>query len=222
MNYYIGMVPCSDELYHYGVKGMKWGIRRYQNEDGTYTAAGRRRYAYDRDINDKSRLNIAKIRTGEARRRLDVAKRNNSTNSTRIAELQGRVRSAKRNEKLAKSIDKGAKRAAKGETIGGNNLKRILSIGAAYYGSRLMTKYLNKRLSLLSQSGRYTLRHKQVAGVINKCFGYTLLSAAGIYSIKKTIDNMNIRSYYTARAQGDSSIKRTGSTEYKDRVNSSR
>ena len=32
------------ELYHYGIKGQKWGIRRFQNPDGTLTAAGRKRY----------------------------------------------------------------------------------------------------------------------------------------------------------------------------------
>lgn len=32
------------ELYHYGTKGQKWGVRKYQNEDGTLTAEGRKRY----------------------------------------------------------------------------------------------------------------------------------------------------------------------------------
>lgn len=34
-------------LYHHGTKGMKWGHRRYQNEDGSLTAAGKKRYARD-------------------------------------------------------------------------------------------------------------------------------------------------------------------------------
>ena len=32
------------ELYHHGILGMHWGIRRYQNKDGTWTAAGKKRY----------------------------------------------------------------------------------------------------------------------------------------------------------------------------------
>lgn len=36
-----------DELYHHGIKGQKWGVRRYQNEDGSLTPEGMKRYGVD-------------------------------------------------------------------------------------------------------------------------------------------------------------------------------
>lgn len=52
----------TDSLYHHGILGMKWGIRRYQNKDGSLTEAGKRRLAklesrrssYERKINQLS------------------------------------------------------------------------------------------------------------------------------------------------------------------------
>ena len=38
------MIRVVQELCHHGIKGMKWGVRRYQNEDGTLTEAGKERY----------------------------------------------------------------------------------------------------------------------------------------------------------------------------------
>ena len=48
MNTYYIIAPTNSDLQHHGILGMKWGVRRYQNEDGTLTAAGKRRH---RDIN---------------------------------------------------------------------------------------------------------------------------------------------------------------------------
>lgn len=38
----------NKQIWHWGVKGMKWGVRRYQNADGSLTDAGKKRY--DRDV----------------------------------------------------------------------------------------------------------------------------------------------------------------------------
>ena len=39
----------SAELYHHGIKGQKWGIRRFQNKDGSLTKAGEKRYSEESD-----------------------------------------------------------------------------------------------------------------------------------------------------------------------------
>lgn len=54
-------------LEHHGVKGMKWGVRRYQNKDGTLTAAGKRRYG-TKETEHLERLMNEERRKGDAAR----------------------------------------------------------------------------------------------------------------------------------------------------------
>ena len=44
----------DDELYHYGIKGQKWGIRRYQNKDGSLTPAGKKRRSSSDEVRNMS------------------------------------------------------------------------------------------------------------------------------------------------------------------------
>lgn len=44
MAVYLALEDTANSLEHYGVKGMKWGVRRFQNSDGTLTSAGKKRY----------------------------------------------------------------------------------------------------------------------------------------------------------------------------------
>lgn len=59
----------NEELYHHGIKGMKWGVRRYQNSDGSLTPAGKKRYNRDIQENDtKKKENRIKIDGPDAKR----------------------------------------------------------------------------------------------------------------------------------------------------------
>lgn len=87
MNNYIitsdGSFISEDELRHWGVKGMKWGVRRYQNEDGSLTKAGKKHQAKE-EYRDAKREAASKL--GATRKKADeryakaMSKRNDELN----------------------------------------------------------------------------------------------------------------------------------------------
>jgi len=90
-------IPYSDYLEHHGIKGQKWGLRRYQNSDGSYTEEGRKRYL------DSEGNKTEKGKKREARdytRELNRLEQDNAMRSARTASL------GKYNRELESKIQK--------------------------------------------------------------------------------------------------------------------
>lgn len=84
-----------NELYHWGIKGMRWGVRRYQNKDGSLTVAGKKRYA-EEEAKLKAREKTIKGREKAAARqaKLDAKK----------AELDAREKALDDPKSVAKTV----------------------------------------------------------------------------------------------------------------------
>ena len=106
-SYYAGMMNTTggSELRHFGILGQKWGIRRFQNADGTLTAAGKERYGYS-NVSDRDKKKILKM---IAERPRNVSKiKDNPIIKNAASELKDRaypLAEAKyRNEKLNEDV----------------------------------------------------------------------------------------------------------------------
>ena len=62
----------ENELMHWGIKGMKWGVRRYQNKDGSLTPAGKKRYDKEMaKLKEEEKIAKNKLRTQAKLNKLD-------------------------------------------------------------------------------------------------------------------------------------------------------
>lgn len=71
----------DDELYHYGIKGQKWGVRRYQNKDGSLTPAGKKRRSSSDEARNMStdELRQKVRRLNNEQRYIDLTKSSSSS-----------------------------------------------------------------------------------------------------------------------------------------------
>jgi hypothetical protein len=174
----------SDHLEHHGIQGMKWGIRRYQNYDGSYTQRGVARYKkseakYD-SINDAYQAaknkpdNKAEIKRLRSERR--VAKREMSKDYDRL--------------KLDKRADQGKQLYKEGKTITDNAQKAQMRQTGVMLAS-MAAGYALKDRQLLTKYGLMPLGQLAPATI---AVGGTAVNA--MLTMKERSENKKLRAYY--------------------------
>lgn len=146
-------IDDTEELEHHGIKGQKWGVRRFQNVDGTRTALGKRREQRDSDGDKKVSIDkktVAKVALGVG---AAVAIAHPATRAvltkygkTAISKLSDPNTAYKIGSKLGEGTYKAGKAIGKGvKTATSNASSAVLTAAIASVGDIAISK-LDKRL----------------------------------------------------------------------------
>ena len=159
-----------NELYHHGIKGQKWGVRRFQNKDGTRTAAGTRREKEnlssmsDQELRDKiNRMNLEKryhnLSNGRSSSGLDIAEKSVKVGSSayniagNISKAKGKGSSA--TDVVSKSFDTASKTVTAAKTI--KNTTRTKKVDL----SSMSDKELRERVNRMDLEQQYSNLKKE-------------------------------------------------------------
>ena len=168
------------ELRHFGIKGMKWGVRRYQNYDGSYTKAGMKRYSAAMDKYEKNHAEYKDAKKsgvkGDALR-LKKAK---------VKEAKREVKKHYKHLKLDKQADKGKILYASGKRITFDNTvsNALAKIGSLSLSAAVYNKQTNR------------LGNENVTKALAAIGGASLV-ASGVKRAADYVPQNQLRAYYS-------------------------
>lgn len=143
-----------DELYHHGVLGMKWGIRRYQNKDGSLTPAGKRKAAklkakYTELTGKQLRSSPSKTKSQNGKASSEVPKKSiKDLSDDELRSRINRLRAEKDYMDLSKQISAmNPKQISAGKKFVSHVGNKIIVPALTDAGKRVFTDFVTKQAS---------------------------------------------------------------------------
>lgn len=151
-----------NELYHYGVLGMKWGQRRYQNKDGSYTAAGKKRYGKPYTVYDTVK-NAEEVTRNSTSSNNSSNASNNSGNSGNSSNTSNNSNNTSNNssDSSNKTVNKISGTQALNQ--GSSAVKNITSTSV-----NTLNKMKDRDLSNIKRSDLSSMSDEQLRSAINR------------------------------------------------------
>jgi hypothetical protein len=152
----------SSDLYHHGILGMKWGVRRYQNKDGSLTTAGKRRMNKE----DKERAAFFKNKKTKTEEEKPKPKTVKEMSDAELREKTNRMRLENYYVRESNTMrDLNPKQVSKGKQFVDKVMSEVITPAVTDVGRQVFKSYLvkgvNEGLKLDDELKVYTNNKKK-------------------------------------------------------------